>query len=82
MKMNLSVAGTIARIVFNESGKIVGFGAIKMATGNELIMSPLYAETLDAATALMSTLLKGIPAILSFSSLITIYPDVNNDVPR
>ncbi|PIC27614.1 hypothetical protein B9Z55_019813 [Caenorhabditis nigoni] len=82
MKSNLSTAGTIARLVTNETGKIVGFGAIKMATGNELILAPLYAETFDAATALMASILKGIPNLLSFSSLITIYPDANNDVPR
>ncbi|CAI2353969.1 unnamed protein product [Caenorhabditis sp. 36 PRJEB53466] len=82
MRMNLSLVGTVARLVLNESGKIVGFGAIKMATGNELILAPLYAESLEAATALVGTILKGIPALRTFSSLITIYPDANNDVPR
>lgn len=82
MKMNLSLVGTISRMVLNESGKIVGFGAIKMATGNELIMAPLYAESLDAATALLSSILKGVPTLRSYTSLISIYPDANNDVPR
>uniref|UniRef100_A0A8R1DQC3 N-acetyltransferase domain-containing protein n=1 Tax=Caenorhabditis japonica TaxID=281687 RepID=A0A8R1DQC3_CAEJA len=82
MRMNLSLTGTVSRLVLNESGKIVGFGAIKMATGNELIMAPLYAESLDAATALISSILNGLPTLQSYSTLISIYPDANNDVPR
>lgn len=82
MKTNLMLAGTVSRLVTNETGKIVGFGAVKMAFAGELIMAPLYAESLDAATALMSSILKAVPNIQTFNSLITIYPDANNDVPR
>ncbi|EFP11037.1 hypothetical protein CRE_30865 [Caenorhabditis remanei] len=82
MKTTMTLAATVSRLVLNESGKIVGFGSIKMAFGNELILAPLYAESLDAATALVASMMKGIPNLLSFTSLITIYPAANNDVPR
>ncbi|CAI5452565.1 unnamed protein product [Caenorhabditis angaria] len=73
---------TISRICQNSSGKLLGFGAIKKVVHGEIYLSPLYADTYEVAISLVANLLKSMPDLQNFTTLITLYPEINNNIPR
>ncbi|CAI5452564.1 unnamed protein product [Caenorhabditis angaria] len=82
IRKSLTDVSTISRICQNSSGKLLGFGAIKKVVDGEIYLSPLYADTYEVAVSLVANLLKSMPDLQNFTTLITLYPEINNNIPR
>uniref|UniRef100_A0A8R1HPI0 DUF1248 domain-containing protein n=1 Tax=Caenorhabditis japonica TaxID=281687 RepID=A0A8R1HPI0_CAEJA len=73
---------TFTKVVLDQSGKIVGYGTIRIVTRNKLSAAPFYADTLEAAEVLLKDLINNIPNWQQYEKIGFLYPEINSDVPR
>ncbi|EFO94852.1 hypothetical protein CRE_08784 [Caenorhabditis remanei] len=70
---------TFTRVVFDGSGKIVGYSTIRLVTKNKLNIAPFYADNIEAAEVLLKDLLSMIPNWQQYASFAFLYPECNTD---
>ncbi|KAF1756574.1 hypothetical protein GCK72_013027 [Caenorhabditis remanei] len=70
---------TFTRVVFDESGKIVGYSTIRLVSKNKMSPAPFYADNLEAAEVLLKDLLNMIPNWQQYASFGFLHPDCNKD---
>ncbi|CCD62701.1 DUF1248 domain-containing protein [Caenorhabditis elegans] len=74
-----NLSDTFTRVVLDDTGKIVGYGTIRIVSQNKLSSAPFYADCLEAAVVLLADLLNNIPNWQKYSSFGFLYPECNQD---
>lgn len=70
---------TFTRVIVDESGRIVGYGTIRLVTLNKLSIAPFYADNIEAAEVLLKDLLQNVPNWKQYSKFGFLYPETNKD---
>ncbi|CAB3409220.1 unnamed protein product [Caenorhabditis bovis] len=83
MKAWLTAPGTFCKLArCQTTGRVLGFGALREALHEKLIISPLYAESYEAAVSIIVALLLMVPRIHTYKTISAVYPTGNRAMDR